>query len=258
MSLISMAVFDTEENNRTELTERTLISLRDTVDLDKHRLFITDNNSCEATKKLYESFVNKMGRSSIIYLAENVGTSRAINRAWQYREENEHAIKMDNDVVINQSGWVEQMEQAIARDNQIGIVGLKRKDILQSPWQADPNFKSELVMLPHVNGQRWIVVERTADIIGTCTMFNAALLNKVGYSKQVKKYGYEDVLFCHRSHLAGFYNCFLPHIDIDHIDPGNTPYQAWKEKAASEDTAEMIKIFHAYKSGERPIYEPFY
>ncbi len=260
-ALISMAVFDNEENQRTELTRRTLESLFDTVDFRQHRLIIVDNNSCKATHDVYGSFAGYKFEGALpmcICLNENLGTSRAINRAWQYRQPGEHAIKIDNDVVVHQSGWVDEMEEAISRDNKIGIIGLKRKDIIQNTQHPDINFRSELVQLPHDNGQRWIVVERTPDIIGTCTMFNSALLDKVGYSFQPSKYGYEDVLFCHRSHLAGFYNCFLPHIEIDHIDPGNTPYQHWKEKHSSEHTAAMIETFKAYVNGTRDIYEPFY
>lgn len=258
MSLIAMAVWDTDENKRTEYTEATLLSLRDTVDLDKHKLIVVDNCSCLSTQLLYSKLVNRMGNAEIIFMPENAGTARAINQAWIKRHPGEHCIKMDNDVVINQSGWVEEMERAIATDNQIGIIGLKRKDVWQFPGHSDPNLKSELIMLPHQNGEQWIVVERCADIIGTCTMFNSDLLDKVGYSYQPGLYGYEDVLFCHRSHLAGFYNCFLPHIDIEHIDTGATPYQHWKEKHAGDNTSAMIEIFKAYVNGTRPIYEPFY
>lgn len=253
-----MCVWDTDENKRTEYTERTLLSLRDTVNLDKHQLIVIDNNSCGSTHDIYRSLVNKMGLSIMLRMPENIGTARAINQALVKRVPGEHCIKMDNDVVINQSGWVEEMERAIEMDNQIGIIGLKRKDVWQFPGHNDPNLKSELIMLPHQNGDHWIVVERCADIIGTCTMFNSALLDKVGYSYQPGLYGYEDVLFCHRSHLGGFYNCFLPHIDIEHIDTGATPYQHWKEKHSGENTAAMIEIFKAYVNGTRPIYEPFY
>lgn len=258
MALISMAVWDTDENKRTEYTERTLLSLRETVNLDKHELFIIDNNSCKATKDMFQNFTNSMGQSQIISLPENIGTARAINKAWRLRNNGQHCIKMDNDVVINKVGWVEEMERAIERDSQIGIIGLKRKDVWQFPSHPDPHLKSELIMLPHQNGEPWIIIERCADIIGTCTMFNSALLDKVGYSKQIGLYGYDDTLFCHRSHFAGFYNCFLPHIDIDHIDTGDTPYQHWKEKSSSEDTAKMIELFKQYRDGTRPIWEDFY
>jgi GT2 family glycosyltransferase len=265
-ALISVAVYDTEENKRSEYTKRTLVSLLKTVDFNKHRLFVIDNASCEDTKDfLRNDFMAAIKIKGfdpenfmLITSDKNLGTSGAINLAWLYREPYEHVIKMDNDVVINQTGWVEQMEEAIARDPQIGIIGLKRKDIIQTPWHPDPNFRSELIMLPHENGQRWICVERTQDIIGTCTMFNSALLDKTGYSYQPGLYGYEDVLFCHRSHIAGFYNCFLNHIDIDHIDTGGGEYQHWKEKHSGEHTAEMIQVFKEYVNGTRPIYyNPF-
>lgn len=264
MALISMAVYDTAENKRSEYTERTLYSLLETVNFRKHRLFISDNGSCEETFKIYDEFIGAfhckfdIGNLQIIQNGKNIGTAEAINKAWFYRKAGEHAIKCDNDIVIHYTGWVDEMEEAIERDPYIGIIGLKRKDLIQTPHHPDKNYRSEYVMLPHEPGQRWVTVERTPDVIGTCTMFNSALLDKVGYSKQPGQYGYEDVLFCHRSHIAGFYNCFLPHIEIDHIDEGGGPYQSWKEKHSGENTAAMIEIFRGYQNDHSTIYyNPF-
>lgn len=261
-ALIAMCCFDTIENQRTELTEKTLLSLYETVDWRKHRLIIIDNNSCAKTKILLAEkaglwFEERDIEWTVITLPENIGTARAINLAIRERKPNEHVIKIDNDVIIHQSGWADQLEEAIETDPLIGIIGLKRKDCIQNPNHPDPNFKSELMLL---QGKylRWQVIEKTADVMGTCTMFNSALLDKIGYSYQADFiYGYEDVLFCHRAHLAGFYNCFLPHIEIDHIDPGDTDYQKWKEKQAGLNTQKMIDIFKQYVNGERSIYEEF-
>jgi glycosyltransferase involved in cell wall biosynthesis len=267
MALIAMAVFDTEENKRSQYTLATLRNIFQTVDFCKHRLIIVDNNSCEETKKIIEYFLTRSAAESfnnryynnlqVITLPENIGTARAINQAWKIRNEGEHAIKMDNDIIIHSSGWVDEMEQAIRRQPQIGIVGLKRKDLIQTTWHEDSNYRSELIMLPHNAGEKWITFEKTNDVIGTCTMFNSALLNRVGWSYQPGLYGYEDTLFCHRSHLAGFMNGFLNHIEIEHIDAGATPYQNWKEKHSSEHTNEMIRIFREYVTGKRNIYEEF-
>ncbi len=54
--------------------------------------------------------------------------------------------------------------------------------------------------------------------------------------------------------VAGMWNVFLPHIESDHIDPGETEYQSWKEKHSSEVTQQVIKITHEYYHGVRPIY----
>lgn len=258
MSLISMAVHDTVENGRTAFTRRTLESLSDTVDFTKHRLFIVDNGSCEETKTLINSHCFGL-KPAKEFIQTNIGTAEALNRAWLHRLPGEHCIKIDNDVVIHQAGWVEQMEEAIARDPRIGQVGLKRKDCIESPHR-DINdwYHSELIMLPHITGQRWIVAEKANHIMGTCVMHSSSLLDKVGYLKQPGLYGFDDCFMSLRSQLAGFYNVFLPHIEIDHIDPGGTEYQKWKEQSAGRDMEQYNRDVQRYKSGELSLYyNPF-
>ena len=97
MAMIAMAVFDNEENNRTEYTAKTLETLYLTVNTRKHRIVVVDNGSCEATQKL----LTNAARIEVIRLHENIGTAKAVNKAWQLRKPNENCIKMDNDVVIH-------------------------------------------------------------------------------------------------------------------------------------------------------------
>lgn len=248
MALIAMAVFDTEENGRSEYTLETLKSLFWTV--KGHRIVVVDNASCEETKRILRDCANFI---EVITLTENVGTAKAVNKAWQLRKAGENCIKMDNDVVIHQSGWVEQMENAISKDPSIGIVGLKRKDCWEEPSRTD-FYKSSLEMLPHVPGEPWLVVERVNHVMGTCQMFSSELLDKIGYLYQPRLYGFDDALAAIRCQVAGFYSCFLPHIEIDHIDTGATAYQGWKEKHAGEDMAEYNRLKNGYLSGTIPVY----
>ena len=236
MAMICMAVYDTAENKRTEYTARALQSLLN-CNLIGHRIFIIDNNSCQESKAVINDFlrqcVYKLIDAEVITNQENVGTAKAINQAWRFRKPNENLIKMDNDIVINGSPlWVRDLEDAINRDKSIGIIGLKRKDCIESPLRTD-FYKSEIHMLPHENGQRWFFVEKVNHVIGSCCMFNSALVDKIGGLYQMDGiYGFDDSLAAIRCQLAGFYNCFLPHIDIDHIDRGDTEYQKEKERYA--------------------------
>ncbi len=260
MALIAMAVYDTEENKRTELTKRTIDSLLSTVDFNRHRMYIVDNGSCQATQDLYKQYIadsvceGMKYPITVIFLKENIGTARAINQAWKLREPGEHCIKMDNDVVINQAGWIDEMEAAIKADPLIGQVGLKRKDCWENPSHDNPDYKSELVMLPHIAGEQWRIVEKVKHVIGTCVMHSYTLLDKVGYLYQPSLYGYDDVIMSHRSQLSGFYNCFLPHINIDHIDQGETAYQGWKEKHSGEQTQNVIQLVRDMHNGIKSIY----
>jgi len=260
MSLIALAVYDTDENKRTAYTRRTLYSLLETVDFDKHKLRIVDNNSCTNTLDLYKSFQDDFpfrhggNNLDIRYNLKNIGTAEAINLAWKQRKKGENCIKMDNDVVFHSEKWVDEMEEAIKREPKIGQIGLKRKDLAESPNQTEPHYKSELLMLPHKAGERWIVVEKCNHIMGTVQMYSSALLDKIGYLKQPFIYGYDDSLASLRSSLAGFINVFLSHIEIDHIDDGQNPYTQTKRQLAAESMNAYNKLVEEYRSGKIPLY----
>lgn len=261
MSLIALAVHDTEENGRSEMTEKTLESLITTVDFTKHRLFVIDNNSCQKTKDIYEKLItlwslNKLpfSKLEIIYNTENEGTAKAINKAWKQRKPGEHCVKIDNDVVIHYKGWVEEMEEAIERQPILGQVGLKRKDCWENPEHEVEHYRSTLIMLPHKPGERWIVVEKSSHVMGTCVMHSSALLDKIGYLYQPGLYGYDDVLMSWRAYIAGFSCVFLPHINIDHIDPGGTEYCGWKQRHSGQYTDSVSALVDEYIAGTKSIY----
>jgi len=255
--LIAMAVHDTEENKRSELTAEVIQKLYSQYVIDEHEVWVIDNNSCQQTKDVLKLWAMG-GYINLITNEQNIGTAEAINLAWKHRKPGQHCIKMDNDVIIDNVDWVKQMVEAIEREPKIGIVGLKRKDCWEEPNHALPDWRSELIMLPHFAGQRWIIVEKCHHIIGTCQMYSSALLDKIGYLCQPNLYGYDDVLASHRSTVAGMWIVLLPHIDIDHIDKGETEYQTWKEMHSAVVTQQVIKMTHEYYHGTRPIYyNPF-
>lgn len=253
-SLIIMVTWDTQENERSEYTSKSLASLTRTVDFTRHRMVIVDNGSDEESLSVIRSWAIMTG-VTVVENGENLGTSVALNKGLRMRNEGEHCIKIDGDMVIHDVGWVDKLESVIDRCPEYGIVGLKRKDLAQSPNTTNETFRSSLRMLPHEPGQTWIVVEEHHDIIGSCTMFNSALIDKIGYSYQMGgKYGFEDNLYSIRSIMVGFRNCFLFHVEVDHIDRGGGSYGAQKEAWANEKWAEYQKMHTQYQTGERSIY----
>jgi len=260
MALISMAVYATEENNKTEIARRTIYNLFEKTDWSKHRLVVVNNASCdemlyELDRALLRSNLYNTGKEfmTVIHNDTNLGTAGAINMAWKLRQPGECVVKMDDDALIHDAGWCDRLEEAIQRDPQIGIIGLKRKDLMENPWRND-QFKSELRMLPHEPGESWIVVEEVGHVMGTCQMYSPALLDKIGFLFQPRLYGFDDSLAAVRCRVAGFKNCFLPHIRIDHIDPGDTPFQEWKHKVSGEDMPEYNRLKAGYQDGTIPIY----
>ena len=251
MALISLCCYDTEDNQRSRYTYDTILSLLDTVDLDLHRIIVVDNNSCEETKEILSRFRKEL---TIITLSENVGTAQGINRAWKLKEPKEHLIKMDNDVVINYSNWVDEMIEYIEADKNIGILGLKRKDLMESPTSYG-QFKSTLRMLPHQNGESWKIVEDVDHVMGTCQMYNWRLIEKIGGLVQPSIYGFDDTLASVRCHIAGFKTAFIPHIDIDHIDTKENPYWQQKRDMAAQETNKYYQMKEDLISGKLSIFQ---
>ena len=238
---------------KTEISKRCLQSFFNTVDYKKYNIYFIDNNSCIETKTLLKQYSDGY-EVNLITNEENLGTAGAINLAWKNREPGEHCMKIDNDVVWYSYGWIELMEECLRRDPNIGIVGLKRKDCWERPYETHEDKHSDLIYLPQNAGERCLIVEQCRHIMGTVQMYNSDLLDKIGYLYQPSKYGYDDVMASWRSQIAGFKNVFLPHLEIDHIDPGGTEYQSWKERHAGEHTQQVIKEVNEYLAGTRPIY----
>jgi GT2 family glycosyltransferase len=255
MALLAMCIYCTETNERAKYAMQSLESLATTVDFDKHRLILIINSSNDQIEG-HINWAKKELKATTIRPKENIGTARGINLALAMRLPGEYCIKADEDVVWEQAGWVDEMESVLNRDNTIGIVGAKRKDIDFDPNHENPAYRSQLVMLPHQPGETWITVEKGPQIMGTCTMFNWRLLDKVGFLKQPSPYySLEDTLISLRSELAGFWNCYLPHIKINHIDDGANPYTQVKHQQAADSWPEYMKLHEAYCNGTRSIYE---
>lgn len=257
MALIAMAVYDTEENNRARLLEQCLASLCQAVDFSKHRIFLCVNAATPKAAEAITQFSDWVGANcSVLANRENIGTARAVNKAWALRTPNEVCVKMDDDVVFGRcsSGWLDVMEEAFLRDPRLGILGLKRPDLLESANAIDPNWRSRLVEIPHQIGQMDIKVEAVEHVMGTCQGYSPALLAKIGYLYQPGKYGFDDSLSAVRARVAGFYCAFLSNVEIHHIDPGGDVYTAKKRDLAAEGMAEYHRLIGGYRDSTIPIW----
>lgn len=265
-----MAVWDTDENGRSLFTEKTLASIQETVNWSRHRLIVVDNNSCGRTKELLKhycrmsSFEDRINFRCIT-LSENIGTARAINKAWQQRGDNEACVKCDNDFTVKESGWLDKLEECIAREPQIGIIALKRKDLAEWPAHMANmsndeflRYKSKLVPLKKTYrdlSQNWLVVERVSHAFGTVQLYSAALLERIGFLYQMGGlYSFDDSLSAVRCHVAGFWNCFYPHYEIDHIDPGNSKDTNDKCLYAAKMNPLFERVKREYLDGSRSVY----
>lgn len=261
-TLICMAIFDTEQNNRSNYTAQSLDSLLETTDFNKHRLFLSDNGSCEDTQNIYEYFKKKFSKSfpienlTIRKNGRNLGTANAINLGWRTRRKGEFVTKQDNDFTVDQKGWVDVLEESLIREPLLGCVGLKRFDLEEHPLHTVPDWKTKLVMLPHKRGERWIVAEQCNGVFGTMQMYRSEVIDKIGYLRQPKTgYGFDDTLMNMRCKAAGYAQAYIPQIEINYLDIDENPYWDEKRKLAGEGIEEFNQMKEEILDGHI-FYEP--
>jgi len=254
--LISIAVYDTDENERAEYTKKTYQSLVETINPKTTDVAFINNNSCKETTDFLNSECGKVG-FYIENLSNNIGTAEAVNRGWhEHGESGMFLVKLDNDVTFDSKYWADDMAACLEADPSLGVLGLKRKDLPNSPGSSE--YPTELCFASREFGSKWHVIEKCNDIIGTCHMINPALFEKIGYLYQPRLYGFDDVIMCHRSNLAGFQNAFYPSVGINHVDNKETEYIEWKRKYAGIQFEEINKIIEEYNIGSRSLYyNPF-
>lgn len=256
MALIAMCVYSTETNNKDEYLEKTLQSLKETVDFTKHRLQLSVNGYTEKTKELINKYSDIIER--VHWNDTNLGTASGINKVWKGRKPNETLIKADDDFTVDTIGWVDLLELGIQRMEETtrpaGICCLKRKDLSERPDRTDWG-KSELVMTPSKSGERWLVLEDVHAAVGTCQAYNPKLIDKMGGLYQMGgTYAFDDSISSVRAKILGYHTYFIPEIPIDHWDRGDTPYQKEKQDYAGKMIPLYTQCVNDYKSGKKSVY----
>lgn len=253
--LIALPINDTLDNKRTPLTDRVLHRLMEIV-RDTDRVIVSDNVSCLATRRVYIELKRKYPNFSVIYNDTNLGIAAAVNKAWKQAVPGEIVVKMDNDCLINSSDWAPLIDYVFSKEPKIGILGVKRHDLAERPDASEPHYRTRLRYIAHKPGERWVVVEEANHVMGTCYAFNPKMLPKFGYLMQPDTvYGFDDAIAAARAHALGFSVCFLPQIDVDHLDvEGNAKYTKWKSEQAAQGMAKFFQIKNAIADGSMSPY----
>lgn len=259
--LIAVPVYDTEANGRAELTQKVLPQLLETISAGV-RVVVYDNGSCAVTKDFLTQFnLDHPSVFDVVFGDRNIGIADAVNRIWRnFSMPNEVLCKMDNDCFIRDKGWTDVIKFAFKRNPDIGILGLKRKDVEEHPNHIIPHYKSRMYYVNHKPGEKWIPIEEVNHVMGTCYSFNPSMLRHFGYLQQPDTvYGFDDATSAVRAHKIGYKTCFLPHIEIDHLDidlnsDKHKVYTEWKSQQAEDGGPRYSSYAKQIKSGKLSAY----
>jgi len=255
--------------NRRELVEFSIRSWLENFAANLFTLVVVDNASEDSTFDFLKELANE-GSLLAIRLKQNCGTAPALNLAWLLREEGQHAIKADSDIVVHTKGTLRRMVEVADAFPSLGIVGLKRPDLIERPDHPDLFYRSRIVGLR--KDEVFYVLEFCHHIMGSFTLYNKAVLEDFGFlyqfqdERQGPAYGFDDALACFRMKALKKATCFLrawvdetgrKEVRISHIDPGEaggddflSEYTRWKQKVAAKTIARYRELASAFLAGE--------
>ena len=173
--------------NRINLTRICLETLLETTGPDCG-VTVVDNASSDGTVPYVEAMAAKSDRITVHRLARNMGVSVAVNLGLAMVDADYH-LKLDNDIELRKSGWLEEMI-AIAEGNpEVGLVG----------YQLCFWHKTDRVILGSGHAFR-----KSDGCNGGCLLIPRRTHEACGFmNEDYGKYGFEDLDYGNRVLMGG-------------------------------------------------------
>jgi GT2 family glycosyltransferase len=217
--------------NRLSFTKRSIEALYEYTSYP-FRLVVVDNGSdAETVAWLKES--RKQGLIDVLILnAENRGVATAANQGWRAFSSS-YYVKLDNDIVIQKSGWLAELVRTAEMLPEAGMVGY--------------NFEECSYPLVERRGVR--VRPRPLHLGGACILIGPRAHDAAGYwCEDYFPYSEEDYDMGYRLERAGFEHFYLEDEDVGlHLPKGRATRL---EEGASFDD-ENDPVYRAFKDAAR-------
>jgi len=258
--------------NRKDQVEQALESWVTNFDSALFDLVVVDNHSEDGTWDFLCRFAEE-APCCAARLSKNFGTAPALNLGWRLRRPEQHVIKADSDIVVKTPGVLKHMIAVVDHCPDIGILGLRRPDLIEHPEHPDPFYRSKFAGLKI--GSTIYVLEFVHHVMGSFTLYNKAVLPDFGYLYQFQDerdgpaYGYDDALACFRMRALGksvaFFRSWvcdqLTCVEIEHADPGESAgddflcrYTKWKREEAGRTMDRYRELAKEFLDGTRSPY----
>lgn len=254
--------------NGLEDTKRCLDSvLRSTSDSEAE-IVVVDNGSTDGTVE----YLRGVPRIRTLFNSENLGFVRGNNTALRLLEPDRDVVLLNNDTLIEDSGWLRKLISSAYAAPDIGIVGcrIRRLDggMLQhaGTYMPDRSYWGQQLGAGEKDINQYnrdMVVE---GVVFACVYIKASVLEAVGLLDEDYFSYFEDTDYCLKAREAGFRTVNCGALTIDHIEHGSTTankvshsdmflasQQIFLGKWKSRLDARYMQEMHLHSTFTRPV-----
>jgi hypothetical protein len=200
---------------------------------------------------------------SLCLMTKNVGVAKAANAAWQREPNAKYFLKLDNDMVAKQHGWLDAMVKVFEMNPKgIGTLGYNVEPV-SYPINAEGGGIKLRVKNANIGGACLLVSKDTEDVIGNFVEF-------------FDTYGEEDATYHIHLRVVGKWNAYMEDEDaffhlpagkaavIDTSQPGfvakdgaeevnESEYRSFKDSFRTKNVPKMMAHWQDLQLGKAKI-----
>jgi len=243
--------------NTLALTQKCLETLRSTVDLDNHEVFIIDDVSTDGTREYLQTLPSNY---RIVYNDANQGYGRNCNQAAQAARGD--LLCFCNSDLIFLKGWLKPMVDAFEKFEAIGLVGNMQRRV-DNDWidHLGVFFLRNGMPLHIAQNKTYVPVLRylpVSAVTAACCMVRTPLFRQFGGFCDDYLNGFEDTDLCLRMNQAGYQHYVATRSVVRHhisASPGRKTKEDQNLKLFSERWLAVTKVI---AEREKPAWDTFH
>ncbi len=179
------------------------------------------DNSATYVKKIFPEV-------DVVVNKTNGGFSKNNNNAIMYaikRYNPEYVLLLNNDIIINQRGWLTGLIETIAADKKAGIEGCRLVYPNGRIQHAGLSIGDNVPLLPPYNklagvadNKKYDKVSYASGVTGAAMLISKDVIGSIGLLDENFYMGHEDVDYCLRATKAGFKIIYNGRIKLTHLE----------------------------------------
>ena len=195
-------------------------SLRRTTQRELARIVVAD----DASGPEHVAALRRLPGVDVVAGEANAGFAANVNRGLAAATPGHDVVVLNSDVIAR-PGWLESLQYATSRGDDIGVVGgklLYPDGRIQfagtvrnrnAPEWFDHRYRFKAADWGPAN-----VAQRVLAVSGACMYITRELLDTIGSFDEDYPMAYEDVDFCLRAWQAGFSSMYWPSAELTHLE----------------------------------------
>lgn len=190
--------------NGLDYTKMCLNSLKSSALSYDCNVFVVDNGSSDGTLE----YLRKIDWITLIENGENLGFVRGNNIAIEKIEEGD-IVLLNNDIIVTQNNWLEELQKTAYEDNETGVVGCRLVNEKGELLHAGTYIYSDTYWGQQIGGGQKDVGQygsnrRVQGVVFACAYIKREVINKVGKLNESFFSYFEDTDYCLATIKAGY------------------------------------------------------